>query len=212
MIETCALSKRFGDVYAVRSFDLGVPVGGRIAVTGPSGCGKTTLLRLIAGLELPDAGTVRIGGQVASSPHTTIAPHTRGIGFVFQDPSLFQHMKVVDNIAYGLRSRRGRRSRVDELLLAMGMEDLRDRYPAELSGGQQRRVALARALAPAPRRVLMDEPLTNLDGEARRALLETIDEMVAASGASLLYVTHDPSEAETLGCTVVRMAGGRRVG
>lgn len=213
MIQLAGLSKRFGAVAAIDGFDLIVERGARVAVLGPSGCGKTTLLRLVAGLDLPDSGTVRIGGAEASGPGRGIAPHARGLGFVFQDAALFPHMSVAANVGYGLDGPRSEvRLRTDELLAAVGLEGLGARYPGELSGGQQRRVALARALAPAPARVLMDEPLTNLDAAAREGLLAVVDRLVAESGASLLYVTHDHAEADALRCEVVSMEAGRRVG
>jgi iron(III) transport system ATP-binding protein len=213
MIEARGVSKRFGSTLAVDSFDVTVPAAARIAVLGESGCGKTTLLRLVAGLEVPDAGTVRIGGRDASTPGRGIPPYSRGIGFVFQDAALFPHMSVAANVGYGiLGPKADARIRADELLTLVGLEGLGTRYPAELSGGQQRRVALARALAPGPARLLMDEPLTNLDATSRDGLLEAIDALAEASGASLLYVTHDRSEAVALGCEVVEMRDGRRVG
>ncbi len=213
MIEVSGISKRFCDVVAVDGFDMLVARGSRVAMLGPSGCGKTTIMRIIAGLELPDAGSVRIGGSEVSAPGHASAPHTRGIGLVFQEPALFPHMTVARNVAYGLAAGGSAAdTRVAEMLASTGLEGLGGRYPAELSGGQQRRVALARALAPAPARVLMDEPLTNLDAAARGQLLSLIDDLVARSGASLLYVTHDHDEAATLGCEVVRMEAGRRVG
>lgn len=213
MIQLVGVSKSFGPVAAVDGFDLIVEQGARVAVLGPSGCGKTTLLRLVAGLELPDAGTIRIGGAEASGPGRGIAPHSRGLGFVFQDAALFPHMSVAANVGYGLDGSRSEvRLRTDELLAAVGLDGRGGRYPAELSGGQQRRVALARALAPAPVRLLMDEPLTNLDAAARDGLLAVVDRLVADSGASLLYVTHDHAEADALGCEIVGMRDGRRVG
>ena len=213
MIEVRGVSKRFGSLLAVDSFDVSVPAAARIAVLGASGCGKTTLLRMVAGLEVPDAGIVLIGGVDASAPGRSLAPHARGIGFVFQDAALFPHMSVAANVGYGVLGPRAQvRARVRELLGRVGLEGLGERYPSELSGGQQRRVALARALAPGPARLLMDEPLTNLDSASRDALLKAIDALASSSGASLLYVTHDRSEAVALGCEVVEMRDGRRVG
>ena len=213
MIEVRGVRKRYGPVLAVDSFDVTVPATARVAVLGASGCGKTTLLRMIAGLDVPAAGTVRIGGADASAPGLCIPPHARGIGFVFQDAALFPHMSVAANVGYGVTGPKAQvRARVLELLSLVGLEGLGARYPAELSGGQRRRAALARALAPGPARLLMDEPLTNLDSSSRDALLQTIDALAAASGASLLYVTHDRGEALALGCDVVEMRDGRRAG
>jgi len=213
MIEVAGVTKRFNAVTAVEGFDLTVAHGSRVAVLGPSGCGKTTLLRLVAGLELPDAGTIRIAGVEASGPGRGVAPHARHIGFVFQDAALFPHMTVAANIAYGLEGPKSQtRLRVEELLSSAMLEELGGRFPAQLSGGQQRRVALARALAPAPARLLMDEPLTNLDSHARDDLLALAGRLLAESGASLLLVTHDPAEATALGCEILRMEAGRRVG
>jgi iron(III) transport system ATP-binding protein len=213
VIELSGVTKRFDGVVAVNAFDLRIQRGARAAVLGPSGCGKTTLLRLIAGLELPDSGRVMIAGDEVSAPGRAAAPHTRGIGFVFQDAALFPHMSVAENVAYGLDGPKEEvRSRVADLLAAAGLEDMGSRRPGSLSGGQQRRVALARALAPAPARLLLDEPFTNLDGEARGELLRLADRLVAAGGATLLLVTHDRGEAEALCCDVVRMEAGRRVG
>jgi iron(III) transport system ATP-binding protein len=213
MIELVRVTKRFGSITAVEEFHLEVPAGARVAVLGPSGCGKTTLLRLVAGLENPDAGEIRIaGGRVAGNGAAT-PPHARGVGFVFQDGALFPHMTVAGNVGYGVRGARAERDeRVAEMLEAAGLAGLGARYPAQLSGGQQRRVALARALAPAPARLLMDEPLTNLDASARGELLALADSLIASSHASLLYVTHDAAEAGALGCRIVRMEAGRRAG
>lgn len=212
MIEVLGVSKHFGSHAAVDRFDLTVPAGARVALLGPSGCGKTTVLRMIAGLETLDSGVVRIGGAEVGSPGASIAPHLRGLGFVFQDGALFPHLTVIANVAYGLSGdRRTVRAKAEEALDAVGLAGYGRRMPADLSGGEQRRVALARALAPAPARLLLDEPLTNLDAGSREVLLRHIDAAVTASGASLLYVSHDHAEASALGCDVVRMEAGRRV-
>lgn len=208
MIEARGLSKRFGAVTALSGLGLTVSAGERVALVGPSGCGKTTALRLIAGLDIATAGSLVIGGVDATSPRA-LPPHRRGLGYVPQGASLFPTMDVAGNVAYGLsREDRGRTgARVRELLEAFGLSELAERMPHELSGGQARRVALARAMAPAPRRLLLDEPLVNLDAAACEDLLGEIDRALRASGASLLYVTHDMSEAERLGARVVRMEG-----
>ncbi len=208
MIEARGLSRRFGAVTALHGLDLTVSAGERVALVGPSGCGKTTALRLTAGLDLATEGSLVIGGVDATSPRT-LPPHRRGLGYVPQGASLFPVMDVAGNVAYGLsreeRSRTG--TRVRELLEVFGLAGLAERMPHELSGGQARRAALARAMAPAPRRLLLDEPLVNLDDAACEDLLGVIDRALRASGAALLYVTHDMSEAERLGARVVRMEG-----
>lgn len=207
MIELAGIAKRLGDVAVLDGFDLVVERGGRVALVGDSGCGKTTVLRLVAGLEAPDAGEIRIGGAPASAPGTLLAPHERGLGYVPQTAGLFPTMDVRANVAYGLHAlpREERRARAEAVLEAFGLSALADRAPHELSGGQARRVALARALAPRPARLLLDEPLANLDAAAREGLLDEIDRAVRDSGASLLYVTHEPTEAERLGARVVTM-------
>jgi iron(III) transport system ATP-binding protein len=213
VIELCSVTKRFNGVVAVDSFDLRVEKGSRVAVLGPSGCGKTTMLRVLAGLELPDGGRVLIDGVEASRPGWAAAPHTRDIGFVFQDASLFPHMSVAENVGYGLDGPRAARvDRVRELLAGIGLTGMGERRPDTLSGGQQRRVALARALAPCPTRLLLDEPFTNLDDAARGELLALTHRLVATAATTLLLVTHDRGEAESLGCELVRMEAGARVG
>jgi iron(III) transport system ATP-binding protein len=203
--------ERAGVVKAVyeASFTLGREE--RLAVLGPSGCGKTTLLRLLAGLEIPDAGEILIQGQVASRPGWVLPPGRRGLGFVFQEPALWPHMTVAAHVLFGLHgmSKDEARRRLAELMELTGLEGLEGRYPDQLSGGQARRVALARTLAPCPRCLLFDEPLTNLDEESKTRMLELIDRAAQLSGAALLYVTHNRGEAEGLGASVMRMEEGR---
>jgi iron(III) transport system ATP-binding protein len=161
MIRLTGVGKRFGAVEAVSRVDLTVDRGDFVALLGPSGCGKTTLLRLIAGFEVPDEGSVFLEGrQVAGS--RWVPPEQRAVGMVFQDYALFPHLTVTENVGYGL-PRRGRGARAGEVLELVGLGALGDRYPHELSGGQQQRVALARALAPQPALVLLDEPWSNID-------------------------------------------------
>lgn len=207
MIELLGISKHFGSAPALEHFDLTVGPGERVALVGSSGCGKTTVLRIVAGLEAPDAGEVRLGGEVASTPSRLLAAHERGIGYVPQTAGLFPTMDVRGNVGYGLHrlARRERAEHVDRALETFGLAALADRAVHELSGGQARRVALARALAPRPARLLLDEPLTNLDAEACSALLCEIDRAVSDSGASLLYVTHELAERDSLGARVVTM-------
>lgn len=188
-----------GKVLNQLSFSL--PIGETLVVTGPSGCGKTTLLRLIAGLEVPDSGEIHMGNRVVSSRGWAAEPHTRGMGFVFQSPALWPHMTVRENILFGLHSvtKPEAEERVTQLLAAVSMSHLAQRYPDQLSGGEAKRVAIVRTLAPKPKFVLMDEPLTHLNVELKDQLLAFILQMVKESQASLLYVTHDEEEAKCIG-------------
>src|SRR5918999_3558721 len=154
MVRLAGVRKCFGKVVAVDDASLCVDRAGIVAVLGPSGCGKTTLLRLIAGFERPEAGTVDVAGRMVAGPGTWIPPEERRVGMVFQDYALFPHLTVAENVGFGL-ARRQRGARVPELLSIVGLDGLGRRYPHELSGGQQQRVALARALAPSPELVLL---------------------------------------------------------
>lgn len=211
MIELRGVTKRFGDTVAVEGVSMTLARGASVAALGPSGSGKTTLLRLIAGLETPDEGEALLDGEVASRPGWVLAPHLRGMGFVFQQPALWPHMSVARNVAFGLGGlpREQADARLDEALEQTGLTALRDRLPGQLSGGEARRVALARALAPRPDWLLMDEPLTNLDTEAKDGMLELIAQVVGETEAGLVYVTHDESEASRIAERVVRLRDGR---
>jgi iron(III) transport system ATP-binding protein len=193
------VSKRFHatEPPAVDALSLRVSEGEILALLGPSGCGKTTTLRLIAGLEQPDQGTITLRGQIVAGPGRAVPPEARGVGIVFQDYALFPHLTVGDNVAFGL-PRPARRSRVDEVLDLVGLRDLAPRYPHELSGGQQQRVALARALAPAPALLLLDEPFSNLDADLRTQMRDEVERILRASRTTAVFVTHDQEEAFTL--------------
>jgi iron(III) transport system ATP-binding protein len=195
-----SVSKFFADTKAVSCLTVGIGQGEFFSLLGPSGCGKTTTLRLIAGLEQPDAGTITIDGTVVASPHTWVPPEKRGIGIVFQDYALFPHMTVAQNITFGLRgcAREQVRDRVAELLELTGLAGLAKRYPHELSGGQRQRVALARSLAPRPRVILLDEPFSNLDADLREELRRETKRILAKQGATTILVTHDQEEAFSL--------------
>jgi iron(III) transport system ATP-binding protein len=210
MIRLAGVTKRFGTVAAVDEASLCVARGEVVALLGPSGCGKTTLLRLIAGFERPDAGTVEIAGRIAAGPTAWSEPETRRVGMVFQDYALFPHLTVAANIGFGL-SRRERAQRVAELLGIVGLEGLERRYPHELSGGQQQRVALARALAPAPELVLLDEPWSNVDPFLRESLRAEVAEIIRPLGVTVLLVTHDREEAFSLADRIALMRDGRIV-
>ncbi len=210
------LTKRFGPgAAAVDDLSLEIPAGHFVALLGPSGCGKTTTLRMLAGLETPDAGEVRVGGRVWSSSLTGefVPPERRGIGLVFQSYALWPHMTVGQNIAFGLQMRgwprREQRERVAELLELLHIAGLEDRYPAQLSGGQQQRVALARSLAVSPAMLLLDEPLSNLDARLRLEMRAELKRLHGQLGNTIIYVTHDQLEAMTMASLVVVMHSGR---
>jgi len=176
---------------------LEVEKGEILALLGPSGCGKTTTLRLIAGFEPPDAGTVEIGGRVMANAKTFIPPERRGVGMVFQEYTLFPHLTVEENVAFGLRrpGYPGRAERVKELLHTVALSTFARRYPHELSGGQQQRAALARALAPHPSILLLDEPFSNLDATLRVQMLHEVYTILRALETTAIFVTHDQEEA-----------------
>src|SRR5437764_6214622 len=208
-IEARNVTRTFGESVARTGVSLDVASGSLTALLGPSGSGKSTLLRVIAGLETPDAGEVFISGHEA----TALAPQKRGVGFVFQHYAPFKHMTVWDNVAFGLQIRRRPkeeiRRRVDELLELVQLAGLGKRYPAQLSGGQRQRMALARALAPEPEVLLLDEPFGALDArvrvELRQWLLRLHDEMHVTT----IFVTHDQEEALELSDSIVVMNKGR---
>jgi iron(III) transport system ATP-binding protein len=198
-------------VRAVDGLSLDVSTGEILGVLGPSGCGKTTLLRLVAGFERLDTGRIEIGGQVADDTRRVVPPERRGVGMVFQDYALFPHLTVAANIAFGLAARpRGERAeRVAWALSLCGLEGLAERYPHELSGGQQQRTALARALAPGCRLLLLDEPLSNLDADTRRTLRDRLRVLLREAGVTALLVTHDRDDAFAIADRVAVLRHGR---
>ncbi len=214
-LELIEVTKRFGAAPAVDRVSLSLPDGGFLAVLGPSGCGKTTLLRLIAGFERVDGGELRVDGDVFAGPGVHRPPERRRVGVVFQSYALWPHMTVAGNVAYPLRVEgvRGaeRQRRLTAALTAVGIEALAERRPAELSGGQRQRVALARCLVMAPRLVLLDEPLANLDAHLRQQMQAELADFHAKTGATTLVVTHDQAEAMALADQIAVMDHGRIV-
>jgi iron(III) transport system ATP-binding protein len=203
--------KAFGNTVAVDQVSLVIPDRARVAILGPSGSGKTTLLRLVAGLEMPDKGTISMGGHAVSGSDVFVPPSERRIGFVFQSGALWPHMTVAENILFAFNAlpEGEQQRRLDLLLDRMAIPNLRDRYPDQISGGEARRVALARALAPRPEILLLDEPLTNLDHALREELLVLIAESAREEGSIMLYVTHDEHEAAIVADSTIRFKAGR---
>jgi iron(III) transport system ATP-binding protein len=215
-LEIRGLTKSFGTTPVLRGLDLDVPSGAMAAVLGASGCGKTTLLRIVAGFEDPDAGTVRIGDRTVASGRSAVAPERRRVSIVPQEGALFPHLDVAGNVAFGLPrrgadARRRRDHRVRELLALVGLEGAGARMPSQLSGGQQQRVALARALAPSPDVVLLDEPFSALDAALRAALRQDVRAALHAAGATGVLVTHDQEEALSIADVVAVVRDGRVV-
>jgi iron(III) transport system ATP-binding protein len=210
-VEVSGVSKRFGPVAVLHDIAITIEPGRVFALLGPSGCGKTTLLRIIAGLERPDAGRVAIGGDVVTSVegNVFVPPERRRVGMVFQDWALFPHLSVAANVGYGLPRRPDRRERVEHALAMVGMSGLGDRNPTTLSGGQQQRVALARAIAPEPTVILLDEPFSNLDTALRVQVRGEVHRLLSDLGITTVFVTHDQEEAFVLGDEVGVMHDGR---
>ncbi len=197
LLEVENLRHAYGRQEVVRGLTFSLARGAIGCLLGPSGCGKTTVLRCIAGFEGVREGTIRLSGAVVSAPGVLVPPEKRRIGMVFQDYALFPHLTVAANIAFGLHAAPGeeRAARVGELAGMAGLTAVLEKYPHEISGGQQQRVALARALAPRPELLLLDEPFSNLDVELRERLSLEVRDIIKASGATAMLVTHDQQEA-----------------
>ncbi len=206
------VSKSFGDVLVLESFDNVIRNKEFVTLLGPSGCGKTTMLRLIAGFEKPTTGEIRIDDQVVSSRQVFVPPERRGIGMVFQSYAVWPHMNVFDNVAYPLKiARRPRaeiREKVETTLRTVHLSQYEKRYPSQLSGGQQQRVALGRALVAEPKVLLLDEPLSNLDAKLRESMRFEIKEIQRNLGITVVYVTHDQTEAMAMSDRIVVMNRG----
>lgn len=204
-----------GNVQAVHDLSLEIAHGEIVCLLGPSGCGKTTTLRLIAGFEGPTSGELWIGDRLVSSARSVVAPARRNLGMVFQDYAVWPHRNVMDNVAYPLKirkvSRAERQKRAQEAIGLVGLSGLEKRFPEQLSGGQQQRVALARALVGEPEALLLDEPLSNLDAKLREKMRFEIMDLHRRLGLTLVYVTHDQSEAMVLSDWIVVMDHGRAV-
>jgi iron(III) transport system ATP-binding protein len=215
-VECVDLNKRFDDTQVLTDLNLRVECCRIVALLGPSGCGKTTLLRLLAGFEWPDSGTIAINGRVVSSQRQQVPVEARRVGMVFQEYALFHHLNVAANIGFGLHGKRysnptAKRHRVEEMLNLVGLNELAARMPHELSGGQQQRVALARALAPDPDILLLDEPFSNLDATLRAQVRAEVRMILQRAGTTCLFVTHDREEALSFADEVAVLLQGRVV-
>jgi len=214
MIECTGLGFSVGGRTILSDLELSVADGEGVVVMGRSGAGKTTLLRLLAGLLAPSQGIIRVGGEVASAAGIVrMEPSRRAVGFVFQSGALWPHMTVAQNLLYGLADlpRAKARQYMMDALDSCRVAELAQRLPGQLSGGEQRRVALARAIAPQPRHLLMDEPLTSLDTDLRSELLQLVCEIVRSHQTALVYVTHDENEARALEGRQLYLESGRLV-
>ena len=208
-VELKNINKTYGSYQASRNVDFGIEKGKLIGLLGPSGSGKTTILRMIAGLETPDSGEIIIDGKVVND----VPASERGIGFVFQNYALFRYMTVYDNVAFGLKVQKVDRKTIDtrvrELVKLVGLEGLEKRYPSQLSGGQRQRVAFARALAPNPQVLLLDEPFAAIDAKIRQELRSWLKEMIEKLGITSIFVTHDQDEAIEVADEIIITNAGR---
>lgn len=207
------ITKSFEKKQVIRSTSLRIESGSFTTLLGPSGCGKTTLLRMIAGLETPDAGEIYFDGRCVFSRERKInlPPEKRGLGFVFQDFALWPHMTVFENVAFGLRARKDTKdlqARVREALRVVHLEELETRYPHQLSGGQQQRVAFARAIVIQPSCILFDEPLSALDALLREQMRQELKELVSSLGLTAVFVTHDQAEAMSMSSRIAILNAG----
>lgn len=208
-VELKNINKTFGDFQASNNVSFGIEKGTLAALLGPSGSGKTTILRMIAGLESPDSGEIIINGKNVNN----IQASKRGIGFVFQNYALFKYMNIYDNIAFGLKvqkkDKKFIKERVDYLIDLIGLKGLEKRYPSQLSGGQKQRVAFARALAPNPDVLLLDEPFAAIDAKVRKELRSWLKEMIEKLGVTSIFVTHDQAEAIEVADEIILTNKGR---
>ncbi len=203
------LTRRLGGRDVVHDVSLSVRSGEVMCLLGPSGCGKSTTLRMVAGIERPDAGSVRVDGNLICGQGVHLPPEARHIGLMFQDFALFPHLSVRENVGFGLSgSRTEKARRVDEMIERVHLKGFDDAHPHELSGGEQQRVALARAIAPKPRVMLMDEPFSGLDNRLRDGIRDETLEILKSEGAAVLLVTHEPDEAMRMADEIALMRDG----
>ena len=193
----------------IQNINLEIQKSDRVAILGPSGCGKSTLLRLIAGLEKPNLGQIIIDGTVVSTEKFIVPPEKRKIGLVVQEKALFPHLSVYDNIGFGIKKNIDKKTVTNDLLELLKIDSLKDKYPHEISGGEQQRVALARSLAPNPKLLMLDEPFSALDKDLKGVLYEEISQVFSERGSTILLVTHDSQEAEIMTKKQMKMEKGQ---
>ena len=193
----------------IQNINLEIQKSDRVAILGPSGCGKSTLLRLIAGLEKPNMGQITIDGTVVSTEKLIVPPEKRKIGLVVQEKALFPHLSVYDNIGFGIKKNIDKKTITNDLLELLKIDSLKNKYPHEISGGEQQRVALARSLAPNPKLLMLDEPFSALDKDLKGVLYEEISQVFSERGSTILLVTHDSQEAEIMTKKQMKMEKGQ---
>ena len=213
MLTINSLSKSFdkGKSYALENVSFNLKAGQVCAIVGESGSGKTTLVRLIAGLERPDHGSIAMNEKIIASLNKFVQPEKRKIGLVFQEYALFPHLTILENVLYGISKIKNKKNRAQEMLDLVGLSDMGKRYPHQLSGGQQQRVALARALAPEPSLLILDEPFSNLDTMLRTQLRNEVFEIIKKTEVTVLFVTHDTQDALSVADEILILQNGKVV-
>lgn len=210
ILEIKNLSHSYGETnQIIQNINLEIEKSDRVAILGPSGCGKSTLLRLIAGLEKPNLGQITIDGTVVSTEKFVVPPEKRKIGLVVQEKALFPHLSVYDNIGFGIKKNIDKKTITNDLLELLKIDSLKNKYPHEISGGEQQRVALARSLAPNPKLLMLDEPFSALDKDLKGVLYEEISQVFSERGSTILLVTHDSQEAEIMTKKQMKMDKGQ---
>jgi len=210
ILEIKNLSHSYGETnQIIQNINLEIEKSDRVAILGPSGCGKSTLLRLIAGLEKPNLGQITIDETVVSTEKFVVPPEKRKIGLVVQEKALFPHLSVYDNIGFGIKKNIDKKTITNDLLELLKIDSLKNKYPHEISGGEQQRVALARSLAPNPKLLMLDEPFSALDKDLKGVLYEEISQVFSERGSTILLVTHDSQEAEIMTKKQMKMDKGQ---